>query len=78
MMRYPGLVLFLVGLAAIGFPQAAPAQQQKDAETASQTNAGKTGAPDKKRSRKSQKPVTTFKPSEKIRADSAVSFPVDI
>jgi hypothetical protein len=25
-----------------------------------------------------RKPVTTFKPSEKIRADSAVSFPVDI
>ena len=43
-------------------------------KTAAQTN--KAAA--KKGSRQSGKPAPTFTPTEKIGADSAVSFPVDI
>ena len=86
MMHYAGLVLIGVCLAASGYlhaatapEQAATAPEQKDAATAPQTSAGKPGAADKKNnSRRSKKSVTTFKPSERIGADSTVSFPVDI
>lgn len=76
-MRYPGVVLIMICLIA-GGPLHAVAAQDKDAATASQTSTDKAGASDKKGSGQSQKPATTFKPSERIRADSAVSFPVDI
>jgi len=79
MMHYAGLVLIGVCLAASGYLHAATAPEQKDAATAPQTSAGKPGAADKKNnSRRSKKSVTTFKPSERIGADSTVSFPVDI
>jgi len=77
-MRYPGVVLIMICLIAGGPLHAVAAQEHKDATTASQTSAGKAAASAKKGSGQSQKPATTFKPSERIRADSAVSFPVDI
>ena len=43
-----------------------------------QTQPATPGPPAKQGPRQTQKPAPTFKPSEKISADSAVSFPVDI
>lgn len=77
-MRLPGMVLIVICLLAGGPLHAATAQEPKDATTASKTNTGKAAASDKKGSGPSRKPAATFKPSERIRADSAVSFPVDI
>jgi len=65
-------------LFAGGFLYAAAAQDKEDVKKPGATAAGTPAAGDKKSSRRSQKPATTFKPSERIRADSAVSFPVDI
>lgn len=77
-MRLPGVVLIVICLVTGGSLHAAAAQESKDASSAPQTNAGKAAASDKKGSGQSRKPAATFKPSERIRADSAVSFPVDI
>ena len=77
-MRFPGMVLIVICLVAGGPLHAAAAQEPKDATMAPETNAGKAAASDKNGSGQSPKPAATFKPSERIRADSAVSFPVDI
>ena len=47
-------------------------KQQPTGKTATQKPAASNS------SRKTGKPAATFTPTEKIRADSAVSFPVDI
>ena len=75
--RYPGLVLTAC-LAASGCVYAATTQEQKDAAAAPRTDVAKPGATDNNSARRSNKSATTFEPTEKIRADSAVSFPVDI
>ena len=75
MIRLSTLVVILGSMAAAGNLHAQPAadvvagtpaqpQQQKP-------QAGKSAQP-------AGKPAATFNPSEKISADSAVSFPVDI
>ena len=66
----PGL-LFAVNVLALS-PDIG--KQQPTDKTAVQT----TKAAAKKGSRQSGKPAATFTPTEKIGADSAVSFPVDI
>lgn len=75
MMRFAGLMI-CVCLAAGGYLHAAPDKDK--AATTRETAAEKSGTKDQPGARRTQKPVKTFKPSERIRADSAVSFPVDI
>ena len=80
MMRYSTLAVFLVSLAASGTLYALTAQDEKTATTDRETAADKqkTAPSVKQTPRKTKKSATTFKPSERIGADSAVSFPVDI
>ena len=78
MMRYTGLAVILACLTASGTLYALTAQDEKAAATERETAAQKRSAPVKPRPQKTKKPATTFKPSERIGADSAVSFPVDI
>ena len=77
-MRFISLLSMLVCLAATGNLQAQPAADiaegvpaQPAAPRQQTPSAGKSAKP-------AGKPATTFNPSEKISADSAVSFPVDI
>jgi hypothetical protein len=80
MMRYSRLAVILACIAASGSLYALTAQDEKaaatDRDTAAQKQQSSTSV--KQRPRKAKKPATTFKPSERIGADSAVSFPVDI
>ena len=78
MMRYTRLGVLLVCLAAGGNPYAQSADDDTGAGTTQQTEPAERTPPEKKSPRQTQKPVPVFKPSEKISADSAVSFPVDI
>ncbi|MGB5339090.1 MAG: hypothetical protein WBO06_08355 [Gammaproteobacteria bacterium] len=78
MMRYTILPVILGCLAATGPLYALTAQDEKDATTARETAAQKRSPPVEQRPRQPAKPAATFRPSEKIGADSAVSFPVDI
>jgi hypothetical protein len=78
LMRYPVMVLISLCVAGGGYLHAETTQEQKGKTTGPQASAAKPGLTDKKRDQRSQKSATTFKPTEKIRADSAVSFPVDI
>lgn len=69
-------VLICLALSANIFAQSSP-----DAEQAAQTVDAPFNTPAATTKRQPQPPITpqpSFKPSEKIRADSAVSFPVDI
>ena len=75
-MRCAALVVLWVCLAAGGLLQAA--QEKRDSPASPETTGNTTAEPNRKKPRQSQKPAIDFKPSEKIRADSAVSFPVDI
>lgn len=60
------------------------AQQATDAAAAGTTQQAQPEKPEKRvppagqDSRQAAKPAATFTPSEKISADSAISFPVDI
>ena len=80
MMRYSGLALILACIAASGNLYALTAQDGRGAPTEQEAAAQKQNpAPSaKQRPQKTKKPAATFKPSERIGADSAVSFPVDI
>jgi len=73
-MRCQSLFLTIL-LAAAGAYALTPAERDKSAAEAApevDADSGERGR------RKSQAPAATFTPSEKIEADSAVSFPVDI
>ena len=80
MMAFFKLLLILACLTACGSLYALTAPDEKAATTDQETAAEKQKpAPSAKpRPKKVKKPATTFKPSERIGADSAVSFPVDI
>ncbi len=78
MRRYSVLLFMLACQAASGNLYALTAQDEKKAASSRETADEKHRPPVKQRSQKPAKPAATFKPSEKIGADSAVSFPVDI
>ena len=74
MMRLLTLLVMLGSVAAAGNLQAQPAADVEAGTPTQQQQkppAGKAAKP-------AGKPAATFNPSEKISADSAVSFPVDI
>ena len=77
-MRFLTLVVILVCMAATVNLHAESTADKSEATTTQQTEPEKQSPPVKQAPRKTAKPATTFKPSEKIGADSAVSFPVDI
>ena len=79
MMRFLTLIVMLVCMTASGNLYAEPAADDSETTTTQQTEEPEKHSPPVKQTpRKTTKPATTFKPSEKIGADSAVSFPVDI
>jgi len=78
MMRYADWILISFWLAVSVLLPAVAAQEKRDAQAPPVTGTRTTGTQNQKPPPSPRKPVTTFKPSEKIRADSAVSFPVDI
>jgi hypothetical protein len=71
-------VVMLGCLAAIGSLHALTVEDEKQPAQSTETTAEESSPPAKQSPRPRAKPATTFKPSEKIGADSAVSFPVDI
>jgi hypothetical protein len=76
-MRLVGLMIALC-LATNG-PLCAASEKATEVDQGKQESpSGEGAAGGRKSSARSQKPAKTFKPSERIRADSAVSFPVDI
>ena len=74
-MRYPLLLLAILFAVQQAFAQTAQEQEQVDPKGAPPVQVGDA---EKNRPKKSPAPANTFTPSEKIEADSAVSFPVDI
>ena len=72
--RFSGVVLAIFWLAWTGPIQTA---QSNAGEQAAQTQQ-KTRQQGQGARKPAAKPADSFKPTEKIRADSAVSFPVDI
>ena len=73
-MRHPLLLLVILLAVQQAFAQTAQEEQQADPRGGPQVQAGDA----EKKPKKSPTPTNTFTPSEKIEADSAVSFPVDI
>ena len=72
-MYKPCFILLLSSLVAgPAFAEDSPQQPQGSGETSPQA------ASEEKPAAKPAGPATTFNPSEKVSADSAVSFPVDI
>ncbi len=78
MRRLAKLLLILSCMLASGTLYALTAQDEKKATNSRETADEKHRPPAKQRPQKPAKPAATFKPSERIGADSAVSFPVDI
>ena len=77
-MRLPFPILALLMPLAAAPAAAAPPAPAPQAQTPPATAPANTGAPADGGRRKSSAPAATFTPSEKIGADSAVAFPVDI
>ncbi|MDH3830888.1 MAG: hypothetical protein OEU63_06635 [Gammaproteobacteria bacterium] len=79
-MRRYGLIL-LAALLCAGKLHALSVDDEKrsqdDSSVQQQSQSRKNQAPEKS-GKKAAAPVSTFKPTERISADSAVSFPVDI
>ena len=75
MMRLSTLVVLLGSMAAAG---SLFAQQAADVEEGVPAAPQQQKPPAGKSAKPAGKPAATFNPSEKISADSAVSFPVDI
>ena len=78
MMRYADWIFISFWFAVSVLLPAVAAQEKGGAPAPPVTGTRTTGTQNQKPPPSPRKPVTTFKPSEKIRADSAVSFPVDI
>ena len=78
MMSYTRLVIIFVCMAASGNPYAQSAADNAEAAPTQQAEPERRSPPAEQGPRPARKPAATFKPSEKIGADSAVSFPVDI
>ena len=78
-MKYIAAVLMMFGsMLALGNLHAVDKQDDRKAPGPQETAVEKPDPPATARPRERSKPATTFRPSEKISADSAVSFPVDI
>ena len=77
-MRLLTLAVILACMTASGNLYALSAADDSKTKSAQQTEPEKSSQPAKQSTRQSAKPAATFKPSERIGADSAVSFPVDI
>jgi len=75
-MAIPALLLGC--LLATGNLCAQTVPDKEKARAPSDPAAEKQTQPKKPRPGKSAKPATTFRPSERIEADSSVAFPVDI
>jgi hypothetical protein len=78
MRRYSGLVVMLACMAIDTNLYAQQATDAAAAGTTQQAQPEKHVPPAGQDSRQAAKPAATFTPSEKISADSAISFPVDI
>ena len=72
----PALLLGCLLASANLVAQTAPDEEK--ARPPADPAAEKQTQPKKPRPGKSAKPATTFRPSERIKADSSVAFPVDI
>ena len=72
------LVLLLSGLLLAGNVQALSPDTDKQQVSGQAATQQDQPSASKDSSKRSGKPAATFNPSEKIGADSAVSFPVDI
>ena len=70
--------LILACMLATGDLVAQTAADKEQARGPSNPAAEKQTQPKQPHSGKSAKPATTFRPSERIKADSSVAFPVDI
>ena len=70
--------VILACLLATGNLVAQTAADKEQARVPAKPAAEKQSLPKKPRPGKSAKPATTFRPSERIKADSSVAFPVDI
>ena len=73
-----GVVLAALLMACTGTVQAAQSASGDQADQAQQQPPAGAGQQDQGRRKPAARPADSFKPTEKIRADSAVSFPVDI
>ena len=78
MKHYSRLLVILGCVAACGNLYALSVEDDTEAVTAREGAAEKRSPPAEQSPRPARKPAATFKPSERIGADSAVSFPVDI
>jgi len=79
MTPYPRMLLMAACLAVNGVLHAQSVQDRDRTgapDPGQESNA--PGPPDREPPRQAPRPAATFNPSEKIGADSAVSFPVDI
>ena len=72
------LFLVLPGLLFAGNLQALSTDKEKQQPAGQAVTQSSKPAGNRDRSRKPARPAATFTPTEKIGADSAVSFPVDI
>ena len=70
--------LMLGCMLATGNLVAQTAADKEQAPPIGKPAAEQQAQPKQPRQGKSAKPVTTFRPSERIKADSSVAFPVDI
>ena len=78
MISYTRLAVILGCMVAAGNLYALTAPDETDPASARETAAQKDNPPVKQPPRQPAKPADTFEPTERIDADSAVSFPVDI
>jgi hypothetical protein len=78
MIRWLTLVVILACMTVATNLYAQPAAGAAEAGTAQEAQPEKQVPPAKQDARQPAKPAATFTPSEKIGADSAISFPVDI
>ncbi|MGD8631240.1 MAG: hypothetical protein PVG72_11025 [Gammaproteobacteria bacterium] len=77
-MRRFSLLIVAGCLAAAGNLYAQQSTEAAEAGTTRQAQPETRVPPVKREARQPEKPAATFTPSEKIGADSAISFPVDI
>ena len=78
MRRFAELLLIISCMLATASLYALSAEDETKATNSRDTVDKQHRPPVKQRPQKPAKPAATFKPSERIGADSAVSFPVDI
>ncbi len=78
MMRFSTLVVIFGCMVATMNLYAQSAVEDRKTTSTQRTQSDKQRTPATKSPRQPAKPAATFKPSERIGADSTVSFPVDI